>query len=118
MTSPNRSVSDFIHVFPHIHVLYPQILHYIVHPGLSLSSSASCSLHMSIQSRSWKPFVVHSRHMPEPSEPSFPNLIHHCLPLSQLLSGNLISHVIHLCSLFFHMQNPHARSNTSCCLVD
>ena len=51
MTSPNRSVSDFIHGFPHIHVLCPQILHYIVHTGLSLSSSALCSLHMSIQSR-------------------------------------------------------------------
>src|SRR5678815_2536427 len=109
MTSPNLSVSDFIHGFPHVHVLCPQILHYIVHPGLSLSSSTSCSLHMSIQSRGWKSFVVHSRHMPEPCEPSFPDLIHHCLLLSQLFSGNLISDLVSPTSAQYSSQPAHFR---------
>src|ERR1043165_1017398 len=112
MTSPNRSVSDFIKGIPHIQVSCPQILSYIVRPGLCLSSPASCSLHISVQSCG-SLFVVHSCHMPEPPEPSFPDHVHHCLPLSQLLSGNLISDLVSPTSVQYSSQPAHLRHQQS-----
>ena len=54
--SPNRSITGFIDYIPQILVLSPQILLYIVHPSLCLSSS--CSLHMAVQSCGWNVQLV------------------------------------------------------------